>query len=133
MTFTYDLASADEAIAALSQVRLELGDTTAGQGVRANGANLADEELTVMLDREGGDVMRATAAACEMLSRDWSRVASTTVGPRSQQFGTIAEQYAKRAATLREQYGGTASGVSFSLTPVRNDGYAQQAGPADYT
>lgn len=133
MTFTYSLASADATIAALSQVRLELGDTTAGQGVRANNANLSDEELTVMLERESSNVMRTVAAACEMLSRDWSRVASTTIGPRSQQFGAVAGEYAKRAATLREQYGGAASGVSFSITPVRNDGYAQHASPADYT
>ena len=131
MTFTYDLASADETVAALSQVRLELGDTTAGQGVRASSANLADEELAVMLEREGGDVMRTVAAACEMLSRDWSRVASTTIGPRSQQFGTIADQYAKRAAALREQFGG--GGISFSITPVRSDGYAQNADPAGYS
>lgn len=130
MTFTYDLGSADELIAALSQVRFELGDTTAGQGVRASGANLSDEELTVLHDREGSDTMRTVAAACEMLARDWTRVASVTVGPRSQQFGTIAAQYAARAAELRVQYGGAIIATTgFSFTPARNDGYAQNADP----
>jgi hypothetical protein len=132
VAFTYDLANVDETVVAVSTVRFELGDTQLNRGVRANGANLTDEELTVVYDREGEDVMRTVAGLCEMLARDWSRVASTSVGPRSSQYGAIADQWAKRAAQLREQYGGLPSGHAFSVAPVRADGYAGYASGAEY-
>ena len=135
MAFTYDLDNADEILAALSKVRFELGDTQLNRGVRANGANIQDDELAVLYEREGDDVMRTAAAACEMLSRDWARVASTTVGPRSQQFGQVSENWAKRAAELRDQYGfvaGVGGGRAFSVAPRRADGYAENASGAEY-
>lgn len=134
MAFTYDLASADPTTLALSKVRFELGDTQLNRGVRANGANLADEELAVVFEREAEHVMRTVAGLCEMLARDWARVASITVGPRSAQYGQVAQQWATRAVELREQYGAAAgaTGQSFSFTPTRADGYAAHASEAEY-
>lgn len=113
MSFTYDLTLAPD----ISQIRLELGDTSPmdGDGVQPNGKPFEDEELAYFLSKEGGSVMRATAAACEALSRAWSKMASINVGGRSEQFGVIAKEWATRAATLRDQYG-SGSDTSSTLT-----------------
>lgn len=131
MAFHYDIESVDPVVLAISQVRLQLGDTDEGRGVRANGRNIQDAELQTILDGNSSDVLRAVGAACEMLSRDWSRVASISVGPRSQQFGLVAEQWAKRAAELGAKYGFT-GGFAFSVAPNRVDGYSDNAAPAGY-
>ena len=72
MTFTYDLASADADEVAISKVRLELGDTVSGTGVRPSNANLTDEEIAVWLEDEDDHIMRTVARACEALARMWS-------------------------------------------------------------
>jgi hypothetical protein len=134
VTFTYDLASADPTTQALSQVRFELGDTRLNRGVRADGTNISDEELAVVYAREGEHVMRTVAGLCEMLARDWARVASTAVGPRSAQYGQVSQAWAQRAAELRTAYGSTAGvgGFAFSVSPKRADGYADHATGAEY-
>lgn len=122
MTFTYDLENADPGIVSISKVRLEIGDTVEDDGVTPSGANLSDEELAVLLAREGG-VLRAVAAACELLARQWARVANITVGPRREELGKVSEEWRKSAAEIREQYGFTAGRVTVSgLTRI--DGYS---------
>jgi hypothetical protein len=98
MAFTYDLTTDT------GKFRLELGDTTAGAGIRPDGSNLQDEEIAVWLSREGG-VMRAVAAACEALSRQWSIIADTSSGPLSESAGAVAGKWAERARGLRDAYG----------------------------
>lgn len=98
MSFTYDLTTDT------GKCRLELGDVTADVGVRPDGSNLQDEELAVWLTREGG-VMRAVAAACEALSRQWAMVADTSSGPLSESAGAVAGRWAERAKELRSAYG----------------------------
>jgi hypothetical protein len=123
MTFTYDLANADPDIALISRVRLEIGDTVEDDGVTPSGSNLSDEEIAILLAREGGE-MRATAAACELLSRQWSRVANIAVGPRREDLGKVAEDWRKSAAEIRERYG-YASGGRVSVSGLtRVDGYS---------
>lgn len=131
MTFTYNLASTDGDTLNIAKVRLELGDTTSGSGVRPDGSNLGDEEIAVWLDREADDVMRATAAACEALSRQWATIADITVGPRREALGKVAERYAERAEQLREQYGGLTK--VFTAGFNRQDGYHDQRILSDYT
>lgn len=137
MAFTYDLASAAGTIALeISQLRLELGDTAAGKGVRATGGNLTDAELTYMLGQFGslgaaGRVAKGLAAACSMLARDWTRVASTTVGSRSSQYGAIAKEWADRARAAALA-AGLPSGFAFSVAPHRADGYAANAEMEDF-
>jgi hypothetical protein len=125
MTFSYDLTATGDTLN-IAKVRLELGDTTSGVGVRPDGTNFTNEELQIFLDREGDDVMRATAAACEALARAWSVVANITVGPRREDLAAVAEAWAKRAAQMRAQYGGVVSqsGAAFSAGVVRSDGYS---------
>jgi hypothetical protein len=134
VTFTYNLASADPLIVEISQARFELGDVVASRGPRANGTNFSDEELTMVLNRQGilgaaSRPLQAVAALCDTLAREWSKVATTTVGPRSQQFGSVASEWGKRAVTLRQIYGGSSS-LSFSIPLTRVDGYSDNAGGA---
>jgi hypothetical protein len=112
MTFTYDLASADIPTQRIAQVRLELGDTSDGSGVRVSGASLTDEEIAVWLAAEDNHILRTVARACEMLARDWSRAATIALGPRKEELSDIAEAWAARAKELRDQYGSTSGGGS---------------------
>lgn len=111
MSFSYDL-SIDVGV-----VRLELGDTTENKGVKPNGGNLSDEELTYWVGREG-HVMRAVAAACEALARMWSTAASISIGPHSESLSDVAEAWDKRAKLLRQQYGDTPGSTSGQFTPI---------------
>ena len=61
MTFTTALTTD------IGKIRLELGDDTASAGVLPTGLNLTDEQLQVILDREGS-VMRTVAGVCELLA-----------------------------------------------------------------
>ena len=115
MAFTYDLTTDT------GKVRLELGDTTAGAGIRPDGSNLQDEEIAVWLSREG-DVMRAVAAACEALSRQWSTIADTQSGPLSESAGAVAGKWAERGKALRGTYGyGAETGSAFVGGFIRED------------
>ena len=98
MSFTYSLSTDT------GKVRLEIGDVTNGAGVRPDGSNLQDEEIAVWLTREGS-VMRAAAAACEALSRQWATVANTTSGPLREDADSVAGKWAQRARELRAAYG----------------------------
>ena len=130
MTYTYDLSSTDTDLLAISMVRLELGDTVEGTGVRPDGTNLSDEEISVWLDAESNVVMRGVARACEALARLWSPVTNVTIGPRKEEFGKVADQWAKQAEALRDTYGGS-SGSSFSIGLTRTDGYSVAAEAAE--
>lgn len=104
-------------------VRFELGDDVELQGVLPDSRNLTDGQVQALLDREGS-VMRAVAAACETLARQWARVANISVGGRSESLGAVAEQWSKRGTELRRQYGGGGAG-GFSIGAKRTDGYQQ--------
>lgn len=121
MTFTYDLTTD------VGKLRMEIGDTSAEaqQGVMPGGANLTDEELQYLLDREGS-VGRATAAACEALSRAWSRVANVQSGPFREELGSVARHWADRGQELRRQYGGGAA-TTVTSTFKRVDGFSEAA------
>ena len=93
MTFSYDLADADETIVLISKVRLEIGDTVSGVGVKPDGSNISDEEITVWLDDEDNSVMKVVARACDALARMWALVADTTVGPRRESFSQISARW----------------------------------------
>jgi len=129
MAFTYDIASSDSDTLTLSQLRLEIGDTEQDAGPRPRSQNFSDAELQSLLDREG-DVMRAAAGACEILARQWARVASARVGQLSNEYNHVSEMFRDQARALREQYGGGgASGVALALE--RSDGYSEYADTLD--
>lgn len=134
--FTYDLSSTDPLTVEIAKARFALGDTTEDRGPRANGTNISDEELTMVLDGQGtlgsaNRPMMAVAALCDMLARDWSKVPSITAISRSQQYGAIAAEWAKRAAELRLQYG-FVGGFAFSVAPNRIDGYSENSSAAEF-
>lgn len=106
MAFSYDV-STDTGL-----MRLELGDTAEGAGIKPNGSNFSDEELGVWLTREGS-VMRACAAACEALARAWSSVANTASGPLREDGAAVAGAWQARADKLRNQYGFGATDTDF--------------------
>jgi len=99
VSFTYDLATD------IGEIRLDLGDTVSGTGVKPDGTNLSDEEIQLLLTREDDIVGRAVAAACEVLARMYARFSDYSFGPKRESMAQ-SEQYAKRAAELRVQYGG---------------------------
>jgi hypothetical protein len=107
-------------------VRLELGDDEEGDGVRPNGKNFTDAQIRYAIDEEG-ELMRAVAKLCEVLARQWARVADISVGSRSESFGDIAEKYKTRAEELRTVYGGGSS-QAFSVSLARSDGYSGNDG-----
>lgn len=124
--FTTDLSTD------VGQVRLELGDEVNGAGVRPDGRNLSDAEIQVLLDREGS-IMRAVAAACELLARSWARVANIAIGSRREDLGSVSEQWRRQAAELRAQYGAASGGVTaFSVGAKRADGYADLMTDGEY-
>jgi hypothetical protein len=127
MSFNYDLASADPAIVLISEVRLELGDTEAGQGVKPNQSNLSDEEIQRWLTAENSDVMRATGRAVLALANWWATfVKSITTGPYKEDYGNISDAWAKRAAFIMDNFpgiGGSGGLQSSSLRKV--DGYSE--------
>ena len=128
MAFHYDIASADATLKTLSELRLEIGDTEENAGPRPRNQNFSDAELQLLLDREG-DTMRAAAAACETLARQWARVASAQVGQLRNDYNHVSETYRQQAQDLRAQYGGGASGIAVAVE--RSDGYADAAASAE--
>ena len=97
VAFSYNLSTP------IGQVRIALGDTSSatGAGVRPDGRNLSDTELTYFLTAEGNDVALATARACEALAMMWANVADLQVGPRRESLSQVAARYAERATALR--------------------------------
>lgn len=125
MAFTYDLNSSDEMLRKVSQVRLHLGDTVENKGVRPDDSNLSDEEIAVLLNLEGDNVMRAVAAACEVLARMWARAANMWSGDRREELSQVALAYERQAKELRRQHGG--GGTAFSISFHRHDAYSEHA------
>ncbi len=124
MVFTYDLTTD------IGKVRLEIGDTTSGDGVKPNGTNLTDAELTYWLAEEGS-VGRASARACEALARAWARLVDLAVGPRRESLGQAAKAWAEQGAELRKQFGGADRGAYSAGVKRVGDGYGDAAEPSD--
>ena len=100
MTFTYNLSSVDANLLNVSRVRLELGDTELGAGVRPDGSNLQDEEILIWLEEEDNDIQQAVGRACAALANAWTTVGSITVGPRREELSQIAKGWADRAQAI---------------------------------
>ncbi len=117
MAFTYVLTTD------IGKLRFELGDisATAGKGVKPDGTYITDEEIQLLLDREGS-VGRATAAACEVLARMYARFVDIAVGPRREALSQASKAYSELAREFRRQYGGGANRAA-SGGIIRADGY----------
>ena len=130
MTFSYNLASTNAAILAISKVRLELGDTVANAGVRPDGSNLTDEEISVWLTEESDDISQTVARAAAALANIWTVVASLTVGPRREELGNIAKAWADRA---KESGPTTGANYAVKAIPVDHIHDPYRARPEDET
>jgi len=120
MSFTYigDLSTDRD------KIRFNLQDVTASSGPRPSGGNFSDAELDGLLTLEGS-WQRAVCAGFEALAAQWMRYANYTIGPRSEQVGAIAKNYADQATTWRARwgYGQTATGAGSSAV-TRVDAYS---------
>jgi hypothetical protein len=130
--FTYNLTSSDDDILVISKIRLELGDTVEGSGIKPNGENFTDDELSFLYDQEDDSVGRAVAHACEILAKSWAtHVTTERVGAITENYGEVSERWANRAKELREQYGGSVDVFVSGIT--RLDGYSEAADETDYS
>lgn len=118
MTFTYLPTAPDPTTATLARLRLELGDTDPAHGVRPDGSNLTDEELTLWLSAANGDVSLATALAADALARIWATAADLTLGPRREALSAVSAHWAACAVRLHARH--ATLYTAFSLTPRRD-------------
>ena len=118
MSFSYDTTTD------IGKVRFAIGDVTSGAGIKPDGTNLSDEEIQLLVTREGS-WGAAAAACCETLAVWYARVVTIAVGPRREDLGAIRQAYTDLAARLRLQYGGGGVAHGFSAGVVRVDGYSQ--------
>lgn len=136
MAITYDLTLSGTSLL-ISKVRLELGDTVNGIGVRPDGSNLSDAEITMWLTEEGSNVMRAVARACYSLARMWSIVMSTSSPSYSEQAGKVAAEWQARGDGIVKTYGGISGSGGMSSSAVKRvDGYSvnnPQPSTTEYT
>lgn len=103
--FVYNIGSENDPIAAISEIRLQIGDSLEGQGPRPDGRNFSNAEINSFLTREGGHIQRTIALALEVLAAEWSKEASRQqLGPASSEANQ-ARAYGERAAILRSTYG----------------------------
>lgn len=101
MAFTYNLTSDDETERLISEVRLELGDTTAGDGVLPGGANFTDLEISHYLTQYDNSVAQTVAKLAGIIVSKWSTVVDVSVGPRSENLSQVAAQWAEKAKALQ--------------------------------
>ena len=122
MAFTYDLASTDATLLLISKVRFELGDNVLGGGVCPNNANLSDEEIAVILVREGNSIPRTVVALCNILARQWARFADTKAGPLQESSSQVSRAWRMEGNRLAQSLG--LMGTPFSGLFNRDDAYS---------
>lgn len=122
MSFTYDFA----VDAAVSRVRLAIGDTVFGSGIKPDGTNFSDEEIRAILSETNDDIDAATYVFLKSLANMWGTYVDITIGPRKESLSDIAFHYAKRASEMGKQTG--LSAKSYSTLLSRVDGYSEAAG-----
>jgi hypothetical protein len=116
----------------VARIRLDIGDVTQNDGVRATGGNFSDEELLDFYTREGESQAAASARACETLSREWARMVDEQAGPIRHSYSQAAARWQALARDFRTVAGGGAALVSAGVFR-RADGYAYRAGSVDVT
>lgn len=100
MAFTYTLATN------VGDIRLEIGDSVEDDGVRPNGRNFSDEELT-QLYAEEGTIGRTAARCAEILTKEWaSRPTEWKLGPQGEKV-SASEYWKAEASRLRNLHGFT--------------------------
>lgn len=126
MAFTYDLDNSDTTKADISRIRLEIGDTVEDAGVRPDGRNFTDEEITVLYEDEGSSVGKGAAKVCEVLAREWARVPKTRLGDLNVDPAHMSKTWQAQANQLRKIYG-YQQAKAFATQLTRADADTQQA------
>lgn len=103
MSITYNLASDDPAVRALSRVRKHLADTTLNAGPKPEGANVSDAEIADFLSESGGGVYGAAALAADAIAAAWASNVATQAGPLRREWNQAAAAWSQRATALRKQ------------------------------
>ena len=132
MPITYDLSTSGTALV-ISRIRLDIGDTVNGSGVRVDGGNFSDVELMDMYGREGSSQPSASAKACEVLAVEWARKGNTTAGPLRKEYASVSASYRALAKDFRETAGVGGAATAGAGIMRRADGYAYRAGSVDVT
>lgn len=108
----------------LDRVRFSIGDTVDRAGVKPDGSNFTDSELTGLIGIEGS-WQRAVAAAFETLAGLYSNSVDITLGPMSEKMSQAAASYQKQAERWRADHGSASSRTAGTRHPTRKDGYSQ--------
>lgn len=98
MSISTDLSSA------LGQMRLLLGDNIEGAGVRPDGTNFSDAELSYF-HTQGGGVLEGAALACDALAQLWTLQPSFEADGLRVERGTVAAGWRIAAQGLRARAG----------------------------
>jgi len=118
MTFTYNGNLATD----LDVIRFRVRDTSENDGVRPNGGNFSDEEISGLLTIEGNP-NRTVAALYEALATEWSNYVDTKIGPRDEKLSQVATRYQQLATQYRSDYGYGATTLTTGFV-TRVDGYS---------
>lgn len=110
--FTYNLSSANADNALIAQVRLELGDTEEGAGVKVDGGNFSDEEILYKLSQHSRTVLATVRSLCSILARQWAIAADVQVGPRKESYRNTSKRWEELANSIPD---GSADLVSANL------------------
>ena len=103
-------------------MRLELGDTDSTQAL------FTDEEINVYLTTHASDVLKTTAALCDVLATRYSRDYDFETDRQRFQRSQRVKHYQERARELRER--GVGIGVA---TMTKIDGYSDDIASRDVT
>lgn len=126
MSFTYNLGSSSSTEVLVAKVRLHIGDTVQGTGVRPDGSNITDEEIEALLTTNEDDVESTVADLADILARHWANTVDVTTGPRRESLSQASKRWRDIADEMRAS-GTAGSGTSFSFAPDRTDGYSAYA------
>lgn len=108
------------------------GDAVKTRGILPNGENMSDPLIQMLIDGEGGNVMRAVAAAYEFLAARFAQVVTLSEGARSEQLSDVYDNYVALAQEWRDKWGGVATNANtYAVALGRTDGYSTAAGRTD--
>lgn len=99
-TLTYNPDAVDSSV---QKVRLAIGDTDAGSGVRPDGRNFSNVELATFVTACGASWLRAVPLVLQTLATEYANAGRRALLSVDPEMVKTADQYAKIAAELRLQ------------------------------
>ena len=92
----------DEIATDVHRVRLAIGDTEAGNGVRPDARNFSDTELSMFVTASGSWVLAVTLVL-NTLANEYAMAGRNLLLTGDPEKGKLSDQYAKISAELRAQ------------------------------